>query len=147
MLFRPFRNLFFLAALLAPSALPAQSAEPADSAPEQARAQTESFFEDLIVELELSDEQAAEVRAIFAANEPERAALLDEMQAIRESGGSRRQRFGRMRDLRSEMQRQQQATRSELAEVLDDEQLDHFDAIMQARREEMRDRIREGRSR
>jgi len=111
--------------------------------PETVRARAEAFVDDMIAELELTEEQAVEVRAILAAGEDERRALLAEVQAVRDSDDPRRAKMQRMRALRDEVRQHQRATREQLGGVLSDEQLAEYDALVAQRREAMRERIRE----
>jgi len=111
--------------------------------PETVHARAEAFVDNMVAELDLTEEQAAEVRAILAAGEDERRALLAELQAVRDSDDPRRAKMQRMRGLRDGMRQHQRATREQLDGVLSDEQLAEYDALVAQRREAMRERIRE----
>jgi len=111
--------------------------------PETARARAEAIVEDMLAELDLTEDQAGEVRNILSGRESERRALFAELQAVRDSDDPRRAKMQRMRALRGELGQQQQATREQLAGVLTDEQLAEYDALVEQRRKAMRERMRD----
>jgi len=134
-----------LAAIVLSSAVAARSAEAPAVDADQQRARAEVFVEDIIAELDVTEAQAAEMRAIHAAGEDQRRALLEQMQAVRDSDDARRAKMRRIRALRDQMRQHRQATREQLAGVLSDEQLAEYDALIAARREAMRERMRQQR--
>ena len=142
-----FPSVILFMACLIPAIVAAQPAEPPETDGDQAADRGSAMADRLIEEIEMTDEQADAVRAIHASRAGQREALLEDMQALRNSDTSRRQRMRRMRDLRDEMQAQQAATRSELADVLTDDQMREYDAFVAARRDAMREAMREGRNR
>lgn len=130
-------------ALLAAAAGVATAQAPGSPDRDAVAAQIEAGVEQMIAELELSAEQEAEVRAILSDNADERAALMREVAEIRAGGGSRRDRLGRMRALRDDFEALAAETRGELAEVLDEGQMAQMTAMMEARRAEVRARVRD----
>jgi len=136
-------NILAFAMIALTSVTVAQSNQAPTVAPETVRARAEAFVDEMIAELDLSEEQTAEVRTIVSDGEDERRALLAELQAVRESDDARRAKMQRMRALRDEVRQHQRATRERLAGVLSDEQLAEYDALVAQRREAMRERIRQ----
>ena len=136
------RSLFSLllafGSLISTSA--AQEVGPVDPATEADRGG--AIAEAVIAEIEMSEDQASAVRAIHAAGAERRSALIEDMQALRDSNSPRRERVRRMRDVRDELQAHQAATRAELAEVLDEQQMEEFDALIAARRATLRETMR-----
>jgi hypothetical protein len=139
--------VILLLAGLVPAIAAAQPVEPPETNVEQPADRGNAMADRLIEEIEMTSEQADAIRAIYASRADQREALLEEMQALRNSDASRRQRMRRMRDLRDEMQAQQAATRLELADVLDENQMREYDAFIAARRDAIREAMREGRKR
>lgn len=131
------------AALLAAAAGAAAAQAPRSPDRDAVAARIEAGVAQMIAELELSDDQEAEVRAILSDNADEREALMREVAEIRAGGGSRRDRLGRMRALRDDFEALAAETRGELAEVLDEAQMAEMTAMMEARRAELRARMRE----
>ena len=76
-------------------------------------------------QLELTEEQQPRVQAIIEEGTRERRALMDE--------------YGRdFRSARPQLQALRESQRSKLAEILSDVQLARYDALMDAKREQMR---------
>jgi len=130
-------------ALLAVAAGAAQAQAHGSPDRDAIAAQIEAGVEQMIAELELNAEQEAEVRAILTGNAYEREALIREVAEIRAGGGSRRNRIGRMRALRDDFEALAAETRGELAEVLDESQMAEMTEMMEARRAEVRARVRD----
>ncbi len=135
-----FQFVILLMACLLPAVAAAQPAEPpeADAAADRGSAMADLLLE----EIDMTDEQAEAVRAIHAAGSDRREERVEELQSLRDSDVPRRQRMRRMRDLRDEMRAEQAATRSKLADVLDDEQMREYDAFIAGRRDAMREAMR-----
>jgi Spy/CpxP family protein refolding chaperone len=121
------------------------SAAVADDTPPEREAlaeQARTAFDEIAAELDLTAEQEEQVRGILEDNTEQREALMQEFESIRASNDSRRGKLGQLRDLRGEMQALTETTRSELSEILDDEQMATFNAIAEQRKAELRDRMR-----
>jgi Spy/CpxP family protein refolding chaperone len=139
--FRPLLIVLFLA----PAAACAQQSVP-DTADAERADQARAFAESVVAELELTDAQEEQVRAILESSAEHRQALISQAEAIRDGGGSRRTKFREMKSLRKDIQAQQASTRDALSDVLDDEQMEKLDEMMQAKRAELQEQMRARRS-
>jgi len=116
---------------------------------EEARERFGQAIDSLATRLELTEGQEAKFRLIMETSLVKRAELLEELAEIRDRGGRRRSKMSAMRGLRDEFEEQRRETREALSEVLTDEQMEMFDAIVEEQRAKMREafeRRREGHS-
>lgn len=129
--------LFNLAASAALTLSIATQAEP-DQATHQDKIQQ------LIEQLQLTDEQLAEIRPVLEAHAEQTMTILDKYDIERPQTDGERKRLG-LRDarkLKGEMQTLRSETRAQLEDVLSEEQLAEYDKLAQERRAELRERIK-----
>jgi protein CpxP len=130
--------------------LPATAA--AQDAPQQrqGRGMMQSTIEWLLTEkakFNATGEQVTKLEALAKKFEGETAKHREEMQKVREEmqgGGDRQAMMQKMRPIRDEMNRKDEAIVEEALKVLNDEQKATVKQMIEARREEMRNRRRGG---
>ena len=110
-------------------------------------AQFEQRLEDARLRLDLSDDQLALVRPILEKSRSEQQAIMASYGVDLENPGSPAEKLGlrKARAMRKELNAVQQATLAELDDVLTEAQLEDYKQMQDARRKEMRARMREGR--
>jgi hypothetical protein len=129
--------LFNLAASAALTLSIAAQAEP-DAATHQDKIQQ------LIEQLQLTDEQLAEIRPVLESHAEQTMTILDKYDIERPQADGERKSLG-LRDarkLKGEMQTLRSETRAQLEGVLSEEQLAEYDKLAQERRAELRERIK-----
>ena len=114
---------------------------------EEIEAKAQEKLEQVIEELELTDEQVAAMRPILEASFERQAAVLEEHgvsleDRSREDRLSRRER----RALRSDLKDEREETMEALSEVLNDEQLEAYRDMAEERQDEMRSRLKNRRN-
>lgn len=131
-----------LLALVAASALlPSGVAVAQDR--EEIEAKAEERLEQVIENLELTDEQVEALRPIFQSSFERQAAVLEQYGidlSDGEQGGklSRRER----RKLRGDLKDEREKTDDAIAEVLTDDQFHAYKEMAEERRDEMRERLK-----
>jgi len=110
---------------------------------EEIEAKAEERLEQVIENLELTDEQVEALRPIFQSSFELQAAVLERYGidlSDGEQGGklSRRER----RKLRGDLKDQREMTEDAIAEVLTDEQFDAYKEMVEERHDEMRERLK-----
>ena len=123
----------------------AQQADPDRTAEIEAKAQEK--LEQVIEELNLTDDQRAEMRPILEASFERQAAVLEEYDIefgdqSREDRLSRRER----RALRNDLENEREKTLEALADVLDEDQLKAYQEMADERKEEVRSRLQDRRN-
>jgi Spy/CpxP family protein refolding chaperone len=113
---------------------------------EEIEAKAEERLEQVIENLELTDEQVEALRPIFQSSFERQAAVLEQYGidlSDGEQGGklSRRER----RKLRGDLKDEREKTDDAIAEVLTDEQFDAYKEMAEERQDEMRERRKDRR--
>ena len=114
-----------------------------DDRTEKAKEQIQQTIE----RLELTDEQAEQVKPVLEESAAARQEILSSYGMDPESRQDSVGKPGirKMRAMRNEMNTLRENTLGELEQVLSDEQLEEFKRIQEERQAEMRERMREGR--
>jgi hypothetical protein len=134
-----------LLALIAASALLLSGVAVAQDR-EEIEAKAEERLEQVIENLELTDEQVEALRPIFQSSFERQAAVLEQYGidlSDGEQGGklSRRER----RKLRGDLKDEREKADDAIAEVLTDEQFDAYKEMAEERQDEMRERLKDRR--
>lgn len=134
-----------LLALIAASALLLSGVAVAQDR-EEIEDKAEERLEQVIENLELTDEQVEALRPIFQSSFERQAAVLEQYGidlSDGEQGGklSRRER----RKLRGDLKDEREKTDDAIAEVLTDEQFDAYKEMAEERQDEMRERLKDRR--
>jgi Spy/CpxP family protein refolding chaperone len=113
---------------------------------EEIEAKAEERLEQVIENLELTDEQVEALRPIFQSSFERQAAVLEQYGidlSDGEQGGklSRRER----RKLKGDLKDEREKTDNAIAEVLTDEQFDAYKEMAEERQDEMRERRKDRR--
>lgn len=114
---------------------------------EEIEAKAQEKLEQVIEELELTDEQVAAMRPILEDGFERQAAVLEEHgisldDRSREGRLSRRERRG----LRSNLKDEREETLEALSDVLNEEQLEAYENMAEERQDEMRSRLKDRRN-
>ena len=114
---------------------------------EEIEAKAQEKLEQVIEELELTDEQVAAMRPILEASFERQAAVLEE-HGISLDDRSREERLGRRerRALRSDLKDEREETLEALSDVLSEEQLEAYESMADERKDEMRSRLKDRRN-
>ena len=140
------RKLIALAAL----ALALPTVGQAQDGPRPGRGMMQGTVEWLLTEkakFNATDEQVAKLQELVKKYEKDTEKQREEMQKAREEmqgGGDRQAIMQKMRPIRDEMQKKDEASVEEALKLLNDEQKKTVTQMIEARREEMRNRRRPG---
>ncbi|MEO1080961.1 MAG: hypothetical protein AAFY29_15495 [Pseudomonadota bacterium] len=105
---------------------------------EERRAQFAEYLEEMVARLELSEQQQADIEPIIRESVGKRQAIMESYGI----GNGERPNPRKLRGMRGEMQDLQQETRTELSEILTDEQMEEYLALQEERQEKMREEMR-----
>jgi len=135
-------RILSLVLLLLTPPLYAQGTEP-DDLTEEVRERVRAQMEETEERLQLTDEQRDAVRPILEDSYMQRQAILEKYGIDLEST-NRSDRPGRrtLRQIRNDLNRENEETTRKLEAVLTGDQMDRWKTLQEERRAEMRDRIR-----
>lgn len=113
---------------------------------EEIEAKAEERLEQVIENLELTDEQVEALRPIFQSSFERQAAVLEQY-GIDLSDGEQGDKLSRRerRKLRGDLKDERERTDDAIAEVLTDDQFDAYKEIAEERHDEMRERLKDRR--
>ena len=110
---------------------------------EEIEAKAEERLEQVIENLELTDEQVEALRPIFQSSFERQAAVLEQY-GIDLSDGEQGDKLSRRerRKLRGDLKDERERTEDAIAEVLTDDQFHAYKEMAEERRDEMRERLK-----
>lgn len=113
---------------------------------EEIEAKAEERLEQVIENLELTDEQVEALRPIFQSSFERQAAVLEQY-GIDLSDGEQDDKLSRRerRKLRGDLKDERERTEDAIAEVLTDDQFDAYKETAEERHDEMRERLKDRR--
>ncbi len=105
----------------------------------------EEQLQEMRFRLNLSEEQLVQMTPILEKSIADRKAILSSYGIDPEAAGGERPGLRKMRAMRKELESVRQNTLKELEPLLSEAQFEEFKALQDERREEMRQRMKEGR--